>query len=201
MATRDREPAETPEPSATSEPTATEPTATGERREGPQAGWRRWQPWVSTALRLILAGIWLYAGASKVTDLAGSVDAVFAFRLLPDELARFVGATQPFVEIALGVLFLLGYATRFAAVASAVVMAAFIVAIVSAAARGLRIDCGCFGGGGDLAAGESTRYLADIARDGGILLASAALACWPTTLVALDTRVAPDRPETAPENS
>ena len=66
----------------------------------------------------------------------------------------------PFVEIALGVLLLiLGLATRLAAVVSAALLVVFIAGIASAWTRGLRIDCGCFGGGGDLAAGQGPSYL------------------------------------------
>lgn len=58
---------------------------------------------------------------------------------------------------------------RTAAVATAVMLAVFIAAIASAWARGLQIDCGCFGGGGEVAAGQ-TAYASEIARDTALLL-------------------------------
>ena len=47
-------------------------------------------------------------------------------------------------------------------------MLAFVIGIASAWARGLRIDCGCFGGGGQLAAGVEPDYLIEILRDFGL---------------------------------
>ncbi|NUS73899.1 MAG: DoxX family membrane protein [Corynebacteriales bacterium] len=148
----------------------------------------RWQPGISTLLRLVLAGVWLYAGGSKVLDLDASVDSVFAYELLPDGLARFVGAALPFIEIALGVLLLIGFATRAAAIASVVLMAIFVAGIASAAARGLTIDCGCFSEGGALRPGEETSYTKDFVRDGLIAVAATLLAVWPRSLFALDNR-------------
>ncbi len=49
-------------------------------------------------------------------------------------------------------------------------MVAFIIGISQAWARGLTIDCGCFGGGGQIGAAE-TRYPQEIARDAAFALA------------------------------
>ena len=64
-------------------------------------------------------------------------------------------------------------------------MVAFIAAVASAAARGLSIDCGCFGGGGQVAPGQ-TAYGAEILRDVGLLLAALWLAWQPRSRYALD---------------
>jgi uncharacterized membrane protein YphA (DoxX/SURF4 family) len=141
---------------------------------------------VSLVLRLVMGGVWIYAGAVKAVDLGESVGAVFAFRLIPDAPARLVGSVLPFVEIALGILLVLGFATRFAAIGSAVLSIVFLLAISSAAARGLRINCGCFGGGGDLSAGQQTAYVIDIVRDSALLAGSLILVWWPRSLFSLD---------------
>jgi len=150
---------------------------------------KRWptaRPCIGILCRLGLAAVWLVAGGVKVGDLAGSGRAVAAYRLMPFELARVVGAALPFIELALGVLLLVGLATRFAGAVSAALLAVYIVGISAAWARGLSIDCGCFGGGGQLAAGQHPNYLPDILRDIGLLLASAFLVVWPRTRLALD---------------
>src|SRR3954452_13264069 len=107
-------------------------------------------PWISTAARLGLAAVFLIAGAIKIGDLAASGRAVNAYRLMPFEVAKVVGAAQPFLEITLGLLLLAGIATRLVAGVGAVLLVLFIAGIVSAWARGLRIDCGCFSSGGEL---------------------------------------------------
>ena len=74
--------------------------------------------WVSTAARLVLGGVFLVAGALKVIDPQSSVAAVRAYRLLPSSLTTIVGWGLPFAEIALGVLLLIGVATRAVAAAA-----------------------------------------------------------------------------------
>jgi protein-disulfide isomerase len=145
--------------------------------------------WAATLARVVLAAIWAWAGASKIGDPAAAVRAVRAYRLLPEWLAQGVGYGLPFLELTLAVLLLAGLATRVAAVASAALLAVFLAGMVSAAARGLQIECGCFGGGGDLAAGQSTSYPWEIGRDAALLLVSLALARWPRSRLALDDRV------------
>ncbi|WP_344802151.1 MauE/DoxX family redox-associated membrane protein [Microlunatus ginsengisoli] len=142
-------------------------------------------PWISTVLRLVLGGVLLVAGGLKVIDPQTSVQAVRAYQLLPDGLARIVGWGLPFAEIALGLLLIVGLFTRVAAIAAGVLMVVFIVAVTSAAARGLSIDCGCFGGGGQVAPGQ-TAYAAEILRDVGLLLSAVWLAWRPESRYAID---------------
>ncbi|MEV6637352.1 MauE/DoxX family redox-associated membrane protein [Actinoplanes sp. NPDC051470] len=143
-------------------------------------------PWVSTVARLGLAAVFLIAGGLKVSDLAASGRAVNAYRLMPFEAAQVVGAVQPFLEIALGLLLLIGLATRLTAVIGGLLMVIFIAGIVSAWARGLQIDCGCFSQGGDLGAGESPAYGWEIARDVGFLALAGLLVWRPRTRFSLD---------------
>jgi uncharacterized membrane protein YphA (DoxX/SURF4 family) len=135
---------------------------------------------------LLLAGVWLYAASAKLGDLDGSIRAVKAYQLLPSGLAEMVGAALPFLELGLAVLLLLGMATRVAAAGSALLLVAFIAGIASAWARGLQIDCGCFGGGGELAASESPTYLLDLVRDSAFLLVAGFLVWRPRTWASLD---------------
>ena len=141
--------------------------------------------WVSTLARVGLAAVFLIAGALKVGAPQSSVQAVRAYRLLPDAAVTVVGWGLPFLEIALGLLMLLGIATRAVAVAGAALLLLFIAAVASAAARKLSIDCGCFGGGGAVPPGQ-TRYAAEIVRDVGFLLLAAWLIWRPRSRLALD---------------
>jgi uncharacterized membrane protein YphA (DoxX/SURF4 family) len=141
-------------------------------------------------VRLGLAAVWLVAGASKVGDLAASGRAVNAYRLMPYDVAKVIGAALPFVEIALGLLLLLGVATRLSAAVSAALLLVFIAGIASAWARGLAIDCGCFGQGGELAPGESPTYGPEILRDIGFLALAGFLLVWPVTRFSIDSWLA-----------
>lgn len=144
--------------------------------------------WLVLAGRLLLGAVWIVAGALKVTDLDASVRAVRAYRLLPDLAAQVLGAGLPVVEIVLGVLLVVGLGVRVAGALSVLLMGAFVVGIASAWARGLQIDCGCFGSGGALAAGESPTYGLELARDGALLAVAALLTWRPSGRFALDGR-------------
>ncbi|GAA3409636.1 MauE/DoxX family redox-associated membrane protein [Streptosporangium vulgare] len=144
-------------------------------------------PWVTTVSRLVLAGVLIVAGWGKIGTPVLSVQAVEAYELLPESLATAVGYGLPILEIVVGVLLVVGLLTRAAGVISALLMLAFVIGIASAWARGLRIDCGCFGGGGQLAAGVEPDYLIDILRDFGLFGLGVLVAWFPPGRLALDS--------------
>ncbi|WP_263972309.1 MauE/DoxX family redox-associated membrane protein [Spongiactinospora rosea] len=150
---------------------------------------------MTTVARLVVAGVLIVAGWLKIGNPALSVRAVEAYELLPGAVATVVGYGLPILEIVVGVLLVVGLLTRIAGAISALLMLAFVIGIASAWARGLRIDCGCFGGGGELAAGEDPEYLLEIVRDFGIALLAAWITIRPPGRFALDSALglAPDR--------
>jgi uncharacterized membrane protein YphA (DoxX/SURF4 family) len=152
---------------------------------------QRWLPWMGLLARLVVGGVWIAAGLIKLPDPAESVRAVRAYRLLPEATVHAVGYGLPFLEIIVGLLLVLGLGTRIAAGLSSLVFVLFIIGISSAWARGLQIDCGCFGGGG-YAADATSKYPWEIARDVGLLLGSVLLVAWPRTKVSLDGWLVPD---------
>ena len=127
-----------------------------------------YQPWITLLARLILGGVLLVAGALKVGNLQKSAMAVRAYELLPTAIANFLGYVLPWLEIGLGLLLILGVAVSISGLFGAIIMFAFIIAIAQAWARGLSIDCGCFGGGGPVDPSQ-TKYLSEIIRDLGLL--------------------------------
>ena len=144
-------------------------------------------PWLALVARVVVGGVFVVAGALKLPDPAAAVRAVRAYQLLPEPLVAPVAFGLPAVEIALGLALLAGIFVRTAAIASAVLLVVFIAAVASAWARGLQIDCGCFGDGGPVAAGE-TAYPAEIIRDVALLVVALALAWWPDSRFALGRR-------------
>ena len=145
--------------------------------------------WGATVVRLVLAAVWAWVAVARIADPAASVDAVRAYQLLPDVLERGIGYGLPFVALALALLLLVGLAVRVAAAVSAALFLLLLVGLVAAAARGLRIACGCLGSGGVLPTGQATSYPRDIAIVAVLLVLAAGLAWWPQTRYALDDTV------------
>src|SRR6478735_8221177 len=121
--------------------------------------------WVAFGARLTLAAVWAWAGLAKISDPDAATRAVRAYELFPEALVKPIAWGLPFVELALALLLLIGLATRPAAWVSAVLFVAFIAMIGSAWARGLSIDCGCFGGGGASSGIDAAQYAQEIVRD------------------------------------
>ncbi|MGA0079315.1 MAG: MauE/DoxX family redox-associated membrane protein [Candidatus Nanopelagicus sp.] len=143
------------------------------------------QPWLTLLARLILGGVLIVAGALKVGNLQKSAMSVRAYEMLPIWLANFFGYALPWVEIGIGALLVLGVAVRMMGALGALIMLGFIIAIAQAWARGLSIDCGCFGGGGAIDP-EDTKYLSTILRDIGFLALGVFLYFYPKGRFALD---------------
>ena len=145
----------------------------------------KFQPWLTLLARLILGGVILAAGLLKVTHPAKSAMAVRAYEVLPITIANFLGYALPWVEVGIALLLIIGVAVKPGAWAGGFLMVLFIIAISQAWARGLTIDCGCFGGGGQVAQGE-TKYLEEILRDAGLTLLALYLVKFPRGRFALD---------------
>ena len=141
--------------------------------------------------RVVVGAVWVVAGVLKLPDPNANVRAVRAYQLLPESVVPVVGHGLPILEILVGVCLLLGLLTRVAAVVSVVLLLAFLTGISSAWARGLSIDCGCFGGGAGPVANAQAQYPWDLTRDLGLLLLSGWLVWRPRTPLAADNYLLP----------
>jgi uncharacterized membrane protein YphA (DoxX/SURF4 family) len=167
---------------ASSSAAATRPARAGSRLQTAA-------PWFSLAARIALAVVFAVAGWPKLTDPDGTVRSVRAFRLLPEAVAPAFGYALPAVELALAALLLAGLVTRVAAAGTAVLLVMFIVGIAAAWARGLSIDCGCFGATGAAVTDPVRGYVLDLLRDAGLLLLALWLVARPQSRLSLDARL------------
>lgn len=123
------------------------------------------------ALRAVLAIVFLYAAYTKLRQpwlvFAMSID---AYGLLPEMGVLGVARVLPWLELALGVLLLLGIWLRLVAMLAALVLSVFFGIMLMSFGKGMGIDCGCFGVGEALTAKT-------LARD-GLLLAAAIVLAW-----------------------
>lgn len=172
-------------PRTTTVPTSALPTPPATAPVDQPGRAARLAPWASLGGRLLLAGVLGYAALTKIADPDATVRSVQAYQLLPDGLATFVGRGLPTLELVLAALLLAGLALRLAASVTAVLLAVFIAGIASAAARGLAIDCGCFGSGGPT---DDPAYTGEIVRDVLLLAVAVGVALAGRSALALQPR-------------
>jgi putative oxidoreductase len=112
--------------------------------------------------RLVLGGIFVYAGYSKIflpnfmfrplfalkfslsTNLSNFAFQVESYKLLSPAGVSFVAHTLPFTEIVLGLLLLIGWRLRIWATLGTLLILGFLAAVARAYLLHMDINCGCF---------------------------------------------------------
>ncbi len=103
--------------------------------------------WFLFVLRIIVGGVFLYAGILKMGNPQAFADSIASFRMLPAEGIGVLALALPPFEIFAGLLLITGWQLRSAAFSVAALCAVFALALVQALVRRLQVDCGCFGSG------------------------------------------------------
>ncbi|HEX9779374.1 MAG TPA: MauE/DoxX family redox-associated membrane protein [Geopsychrobacteraceae bacterium] len=116
--------------------------------------------------RLLLGGIFLYAGMLKAADPVAFAGQVANYQLLPYAWNYLTAALLPYLEILCGLLLLLNRWVRPATLVLGVLNLVFIAALASLIVRGIDIDCGCFRPDAD----SHTSPLSALLRDLGIMV-------------------------------
>lgn len=114
------------------------------------------------ATRFVAAGALLLAGYLKATGnpLAFKLS-IDSFKLAPEVLHWPLAYYLPALELLLGMTLLLGLWARASALLAAGLLGAFTLGLASVILRGMKVDCGCFGG----LFGEATVGWSSIARN------------------------------------
>lgn len=99
-------------------------------------------------VRIALGAIFIYAAVLKIADPVAFAGSIAAYQIVPYFASYLTAAILPFVELICGLLLVTGYRVKGGAVIIGLLNLVFIAALVSAIARGLDIDCGCFKQGG-----------------------------------------------------
>ena len=112
--------------------------------------------------RLVLGGIFIYAGYAKIflpnfnpwpffalkfsisTNLSNFANQVESYKLLSPAGVSFVSHTLPFAEIGLGLLLLIGWRLRIWASVVTLIMLGFLTVVTRAYLLHMDINCGCF---------------------------------------------------------
>ena len=117
--------------------------------------------WATIMARVAFGVMWVWAGVPKLIDPRGFLVDVRGYDLLVDPWAVVVALGLPWLEVFVGLAVIFGkWLYRGALWISGGMLGVFLVGILSAWIRGLDIECGCFGSGG-----EKGQYLWWTVRD------------------------------------
>ena len=141
-------------------------------------------PWLGLLLRLGSAAIWIVAGATKLPQIEAFHLLVERYGILPHFLAAPFSYVLPFLEIGIGIYMALGLFVRGTALAGTLLFAAFLAAQATAWARGIALDCGCFGTAVQTVVGPLTIF-----RDFSLGIPTFLMLVFPARLVSLDRRL------------
>lgn len=95
--------------------------------------------------RLVLAAVFLAAAAPKLADPLGFAAALANYRIFPDALLNVIATVVPALELVGALAVLTGWRLRGGAVLLAALLLGFTGLLAASLARGLDLDCGCFG--------------------------------------------------------
>jgi len=138
--------------------------------------------WLGLVVRLGAAAVWIVAGVAKIPDIEGFRVQVERYLILPHVFAVPFAYLLPFFEVGLGLYLGAGLFVRGSAFVGSAVMVLFLVAQVQAWARGLSIDCGCFG-----TLSQTRVGLMSVLRDLALGLPTFVMAAFPARVLSIDS--------------
>ena len=110
----------------------------------------RGHAWIGLPLRLDLGGVFLLACHDKILHPSGFALDVATYQLLPLQLVNLQALVLPWLELFVGLMLVVAFRTRAAALLVNAMMVMFMAALVWALMQGLDMGCGCFASeGGD----------------------------------------------------
>lgn len=128
------------------------------------------KPILLALLRMVVGGLFLWAAATKVPDMAAFAEDVANYRMLPAGMVSWVAPAVVGVEVVAGIALVAGLGARAAAWTISGLLAVFMVGLSQALLRGIDLRCGCFGG-------TETATWGTVGRD-ALMLAGAAVVIW-----------------------
>jgi uncharacterized membrane protein YphA (DoxX/SURF4 family) len=99
--------------------------------------------------RLLLCAVFINAALPKIADPVAFAASIDAYRVTSGALSMWVATILPWLELVIALGILSPWLLRSSALIIASLLSLFIALHASAWARGLDINCGCFGSGVD----------------------------------------------------
>lgn len=101
--------------------------------------------YILIAFRLVVGGMFIWAGVSKIIDPLGFAQNIANYRVFPGGISFFLALVLPWIEVICGVFLILGIFRSASALLLSGFLAVFLVLSTVTILRGIDIDCGCFG--------------------------------------------------------
>jgi putative oxidoreductase len=95
--------------------------------------------------RLLLGSMFIVASIDKIAAPEAFAANIVAYKLIPYALVNIMALVVPWMELLCGIFLVGGVYTRGSSALISILLVVFIVAIMTALLRELKIDCGCFG--------------------------------------------------------
>jgi len=126
------------------------------------------------ALRLAVAAVLVWAGVPKLLDPVAFANDISNYHLLPDVVLGPAAVLTPVIELVVAAALVAGVHARGGALVAAAMFLVFTAAMLQAMARGIDLDCGCFGRDASARVGWTS-----VARNAALLAASALVVMAP----------------------
>ncbi len=128
--------------------------------------------WALLLLRLGMGAVFVVAAVPKIAAPDLFALAIHNYQMLPPWGVNIMAVVLPWLELVVGACLAVGIWRRASALIMAILMVVFMIALASAAARGLSISCGCFEVGEHA---EKSSLVWAVLRDTGFLAAALVL--------------------------
>lgn len=124
-------------PSAAPAVVSSDPVPTEQHWTGPRV--------IHLLARLLLGAVFIYASYDKILHPAAFAKAIYNYQILPDTTINLVALVLPWLELLVGAALVIGVWLPGAVPLANAMLLTFFGALIYSVARGLNVDCGCFG--------------------------------------------------------
>ncbi len=105
----------------------------------------RWIQGIGWIARLIVGGVFVFAGVHKLLDPVSFAEDIANYQAFPHWTWNLAAAVVPVTEVLAGLAVLMGFKRRAATIVLGSLTLAFIGLILSVIIRDIDLACGCFG--------------------------------------------------------
>ena len=100
--------------------------------------------YINLAIRIIVGLVFIVTGTSKIVDPTLFAREISNYDMMFPPFINLIAIVLPWVELVVGILFICGIRIKANTILLAAMLLVFNIAVATAWARGLDINCGCY---------------------------------------------------------